>query len=105
MSAGKKERVQHLASLRKRPDEQAAYAATLLQPKFGLEVVRAALDALARTPRPGTQDGLRTLYAYYADHNGTRDPGAYTRTAILRALRPILSAHDVDLIVGAVCTV
>jgi hypothetical protein len=99
-----KEKVRALAALRNSPDEQAALAADLLVAKNGLQVVKAALDVLAKNPTPRARASLRDLYWHYAEHNGTSDPGAYTRTGILKALHPIMGMDDTDLVVDAVTT-
>ena len=104
MKGDKKGLVGNLVALRSEPAKQAEYALSLLDSKNGLEAVRAALAVLAKSPREDARPRLRTLYEYYAAHNGVRDTGAYTRSAILTALRPLVRAADVDLLVTAVTT-
>jgi hypothetical protein len=104
LGVDRKQLVRELADLRDAPQEQAAYANSLLRPKNGLEVIQAALGALAKTPFPPARDALRDLYWHYSEHNGTRDPGAYTRTAILKALQAIMGMDDTELVVDAVTT-
>ncbi len=104
MKGAKQELVKELAALREEPARQAALALKLLDAKNGLEAVRAALAVLAKTPCEEARPKLAALYAHYAGHNGTRDVGAYTRSAILKALRPVLRAADTDLLVTAVTT-
>ncbi|MFN2201831.1 MAG: hypothetical protein ACK2UO_11520 [Caldilineaceae bacterium] len=104
MPDDKKEMVRTLAALRSAPDEQAAYAANLLVVKNGLQVVQAALSVLAKNPYPPARASLRDLYWHYAEHNGTRDPAAYTRAGILKALQPIMGMDDTELVVDAVTT-
>lgn len=104
MKKPKREEVKRLASLRDNPHEQSAYAVQLLDPAHGLEAVRAAVDVLAKDPVPESRQALRKLYLHYARNNGVRDPGTYTRTAILKALRPIMRPDDKELVVDAVTT-
>ena len=100
----KKELVSKLAALRDDPPAQAAYALTLLDAKNGLEAVRAALEVLAKYPQDEARPKLRALYEHYAAHNGTRDVGAYTRSAILKALRRVARPADTDILLTAVTT-
>lgn len=104
MSDTKREKLRELVALRGSPAKQADYATQLLAPKNGLEVVKAAVDVLSKHPAPAAKPSLCRLYWHYAEHNGTRDPAAYTRSAILKALREITTAEDVDLVVDAVTT-
>jgi hypothetical protein len=104
MRSGKKESVSKLAALRHDSPAQAAYALTLLDAKNGLEAVRAALDVLAKHPQEAARPKLRALYEHYAAHNGTRDVGAYTRSAILKALRSVARPADTDILLAAVTT-
>lgn len=50
MSTEQPTKIQQLRSLATKPEEQAAYAASLLQIKFGQEVVLAALQILQKIP-------------------------------------------------------
>lgn len=93
-----------LKDLADSPEKQAEYAVRLLQPKYGLELIRAAVGVLAKTPVPRARNELRTLYWRFAENNGTRDPAAYTRSAILKALREVMGMDDVELVVDAVTT-
>jgi hypothetical protein len=47
MGDERKERLQHLRSLAGQPAARSAYAATLLSPRCGTQVVRAALKAIS----------------------------------------------------------
>lgn len=94
----------NLAALRDDPVRQAEAALELLDPKNGLEAVRAALSVLAHHPLEQARPRLSALYEHYAANNGVRDVGAYTRTAILHALRPVLRPVDTALLVSAVTT-
>ncbi len=92
--------LKNLRELAEAPDEQAAYAVQLLDQANGIEVVRTAVGVLKKNPRSALQE----LYWYYADNNGVRDPAAYTRSAILNALRQIMGVEDTELVVHAVST-
>jgi hypothetical protein len=104
MSESKEERLQRLRSLSDDPVARAEYATTLLQPKFGLEVVRAALRALVASPHPPARQSLVRLFAHYATQGVTRDPGTYVRSEILRALRPIIEPEDISVLEEALMT-
>lgn len=104
MKARKESAAGSLASLRDNPERQAQAALALLDPKSGLEAVRAALAVLARHPLEEARPKLHGLYDHYAAHNGVRDSGTYTRAAILKALRPVLRSTDADLLLTAVTT-
>src|SRR3954452_13657466 len=79
MSESKEERLQQLRQLSDDPVARAEYATTLLQPKFGLEVVRAALRVLVAHPHPPARQALVRLFEHYATQGVTRDPGTYVR--------------------------
>ena len=104
MSETKETRLQRLRELVNEPDTRAAYAVTLLQPKFGLEVVRAALRVLVARPYEAARPALVHLYDHYATQGVTRDPGTYVRSEIVRALRPIVEPADVALLERALLT-
>jgi hypothetical protein len=104
MSDSKETRLARLRELKENPAERAAYAVTLLQPKFGLEVVRAALRVLVAHPEPTARPALIRLFDHYATQGVTRDPGTYVRSEIVRALRPIIEMADVPLLELAVMT-
>jgi len=104
MTGSQPTRIQQLRSLAKQPDEQAAYAVTLLNAKFGQEVVLAALQTLQKHAFPPARPALFDLYGYYTAHGETRDPSAFTRSAIMRALRPLVQPADVDFLVQATAT-
>ena len=103
MSEERKERLQHLRSLAGQPAARSAYAATLLSPRFGTEVVRAALKALADCPAPAARADLIRLYESCATHP-ERDYGAYVRSAVVAALRPIAEPADLALFGRAATT-
>jgi hypothetical protein len=104
MSESKETRLQQLRALIDKPDERAAYAVTLLQPKFGLEVVRAALRVLVTHPYPTARPALVRLFDHYATQGVTRDPGTYVRSEIVRALRPLCEPADIGLLEAALLT-
>lgn len=83
---------------------QAEYALTLLAPRTRRDALMAALDVLAQTPTPAARIPLLDLYAHFADQQGKRDPGAYVRSAVLQALRPMVEPGDRDLLLIAVTT-
>ena len=97
MSESKETRLQRLRELADEPQAREQYAVTLLQPKFGLEVVRAALRVLVAHPIIAARPALLRLFAHYATQGVTRDPGTYVRSEVVRALRPVLEPADVFL--------
>lgn len=104
MSESKETRLQRLRELAAAPEARAEYAATLLQPKFGLEVVRAALRVLINQPYLAARPALVRLFDHYATQGVNRDPGTYVRSEIVRALRPICEPADVPLLERACLT-
>ncbi|MCP4164699.1 MAG: hypothetical protein GY759_02255 [Chloroflexi bacterium] len=84
--------------------ERTAQAITYLTPKQRRDTQLAAIDVLIEYPTPEAHDSLFKLYTYYASHGPKRDPGAYMRHAILRALRPVTTLSDVPLLLDAVST-
>lgn len=96
--------MQQLRVLSDDPPTRAEYAVTLLQPRYGLEVVRAALRVLVMLPHPPARPALIRLFEHYATQGVTRDPGTYVRSEILRALRPICEPADVGLLEQALMT-
>ncbi len=104
MSESKESRLQRLRELVDDPPARADYASTLLQPRYGLEVVRAALRVLVRQPHPPARQALVRLYEHYATQGVSRDPGTYVRSEIVRALRPLCEPADVVLLEQALMT-
>lgn len=103
MKDERKVQLERLRSLAGMPAERSAYAATLLSPRHGTEVVRAALRALVESPLPSARAELIRLYEAYAAHP-ERDYGTYVRSAALAALRPIAEPADLPLFSRAVTT-
>jgi hypothetical protein len=103
MAATKVERLEALRTAAT-PETKSAVAAGLLDPRHGLEVVRAALSALIAWPEPAARPALCRLFDHYAENGVRRDPGAYVRSQILRALRPIALPADVALALRAANT-
>jgi hypothetical protein len=104
MSESKETRLQRLRELSNDPPARAEYAVTLLQPKFGLEVVRAALRVLVARPHPPARLAPVRLFEHYATQGVSRDPGTYLRSEIVRALRPICEPSDIALLEQALMT-
>ena len=104
MTESKETRLQRLRALIDDAPARAEYAMTLLQPKFGLEVVRSALRVLVQHPHPPARRDLIRLYAHYATQGVIRDPGTYVRSEVIRALRPICEPEDIGLLEQALLT-
>lgn len=104
VSTAQPSKIQQLRSLAANPEEQAAYAMSLLNAKLGQEVVLAALQILQKHSFAPARPALLDLYAYYAAHGDTRDPSAFTRGAIMRALRLLVQPADLPFLVQATAT-
>jgi len=99
-SAANVEQLQHLRALAGDSRAQADFARTLLTLRHGPEAILTALQILTSTPHPPARDALLALYADYG-RNEKRDPAAYMRAAILRALRAVVLPADVPLLAQA----
>ncbi|MFZ4662011.1 MAG: hypothetical protein ACOYNY_33680 [Caldilineaceae bacterium] len=93
--------VQQLRALADDPQAQADYAVTMLQARYGFEVVLAALQTLTRQPWLAARGALLDLYAHYSTQGQKLDPAAYLRAAILRALREIVLPTDAPFLAQA----
>ncbi len=93
-----------LRSLVSDPDEQAKYATTLLRPRQTRDLLLAALDVLTAHPLEDARGPLLDVYDAYQRSGSARDPGAFTRRAILAALRPVATPADLPLVLDAVST-
>lgn len=89
------ETLQQLRDLALDPQAQAAHAATLLDARHGAEVIVSVLQILTNTPYAPARAALWDLYAYYGGRGQQRDPAAYIRSAIVRALREVVLPDDV----------
>ena len=97
-------KIQQLRSLAAQSQEQAAYAVTLLHMRYGAETVLAALQTLTKIEFDAARPALLTLFADYTAQGERRDPAAFFRAAILRALRPGVQPADVGLLTQATAT-
>lgn len=97
-------KIGELRSLVSDPEAQADYATTLLRPRQTRDVLLAALGVLALHPHADARQPLLDLYDAYRRSGSARDPGAFTRRAILAALRPLATPADLPLILDAVGT-
>ncbi|MCC9077002.1 hypothetical protein FKZ61_012900 [Litorilinea aerophila] len=104
MARPKDETMQQLQALAHEPAAQAAFAATLLTPRYGRSVHQAALAVLERHPHPPAREALHRLYQRLNARQGAADPGTYLRAAIVRALRPMATPADRSLLQQAVTT-
>lgn len=85
-------------------ETRARAAVDLLTPRHGQEAIRAGLRFLNSHPQAAAREPLRALYAHYAANGVARDPGAYLRSEIVRALRQIALPADVDIFNQAAST-
>jgi hypothetical protein len=93
-----------LNSLASAPDAQSDFAVSLLQPRQKRDVLLAALKVLAKYPNPAARESIRQLFEYFSADGRKRDPGAFTRRAVLDAWRHVVLPADVPLILQAVNT-
>ncbi|MEZ4868404.1 MAG: hypothetical protein R3C14_44155 [Caldilineaceae bacterium] len=91
--------VQELRALATNPQAQADFAATLLNVRNGFEPILAALQVLTQTPHPPARPALLSLYQDYSGKGEKRDPAAYLRAAIVRALREVVLPADAPFLV------
>lgn len=94
-----------LRNLTADPTAQAAYAATLLAPSHPREVLAGALNVLIKRPTPEARAPLVALYDHLNANGPKRDAGAFLRSAIIDALRPIALPFDSPLLARAARTV
>ncbi len=93
-----------LNSLASAPDAQSDFAVSLLQPRQKRDVLLAALKVLAKNPNPAAREPIRQLFEHFSADGRKRDPGAFTRRAVLDAWRHVALPADVPLILQAVNT-
>ncbi len=98
-------KLDRLRDLGDSPEKQAEYAERLFRTDKNPDVVRAALDVLARREDRRLRPVPLAKYAY-CDQNGVRrDPGGTLRAAIIHALRPLVVPEDTRLLERAATTV
>jgi hypothetical protein len=93
-----------LNSLASAPDAQSDFAVSLLQPRQKRDVLLAALKVLTKYPNPAAREPIRQLFEHFSADGRKRDPGAFTRRAVLDAWRHVALPADVPLILQAVNT-
>jgi hypothetical protein len=93
-----------LAALRAQPAERAAFAVEVLATERGAEALAAALAALEQHPLPAAREPALALYRWIDEAPARRDPGGFTRTAVVRLLREAGGRADVPLFERAVQT-
>ena len=96
--------VRKLRDLADDPAAQAEYAASLLRPRQARDVLLAALTVLEDHPVLNAKPSLLDLYDSFERGGSARDPAAFTRRAILSALRPLASPAELPLFLNAVST-
>lgn len=83
---------------------QVDYALQLVETESNLELVQAALDALASSSDPRVRTILLDRFGELADGRGPGDSGCYLRAALLRALRHVARRDDAPVIERGVWT-
>lgn len=76
----------------------------MLELRQGRAANQAALRVLARRPSLDARPALTRLFEQMAANNGARDPGTYTRSLVVHALRPIAGHRDAPLLITALRT-
>lgn len=84
--------------------EQIDAALRLVGASTRLDVVQAALAALAGVDDPRVRPALLDRYAFYAANGARRDPGCFLRADLLKALRHVARREDAGLLEEAVLT-
>jgi hypothetical protein len=97
-------RLERLRGLTATSDEQARYAARLLDTEGNVQVALAALEVLRARHPDELRPALLRGYEHRDAKGARRDQGGAVRAAILHALRPIASTEDVPLLERAVTT-
>jgi len=96
-------KLERLRGLADRPGEQVDYALELVETEDNLDVVQAALDALADTPDARVRRALLDRFTRDADGGGG-DSGCYRRVALLQALRYRAQRDDAAVLERGVTT-
>lgn len=89
-----------LRALQRSPAQLADFALELLVPKQAPEVLQAAATALAEHPHTGAHDAIVARLIELADGR-KRDPGGFTRAALVRALQHVVLPEDAPLLEAA----
>ena len=97
-------KLERLRGLADRPGEQADYALELVEADDNLDVVQAALDALADTPDARVRRVLLDRFAHDTAGDGGGDSGCYRRIALLQALRYRAQRDDAAILERGVTT-
>lgn len=71
------------------PERQAEFAVSVIEQQPDAASVLAALAILEAHPRDDAREALIAFYQSIDAHGARRDPGGFTRAAIVRALTPI----------------
>jgi len=97
-------KLERLRGLAGQPQEQVDYALELVETDDNLDVVQAALDALADTPDARVRRALLDRFTRDADGAGGGDSGCYRRVALLQALRYRAQRDDAAILERGVTT-
>ena len=97
-------KLERLRGLADQPAEQVDYALDLVETEDNLDVLQAALDALADTPDARVRRTLLDRFIRDADGAGGGDSGCYRRVALLQALRYRAQRNDAAILERGVTT-
>jgi len=97
-------KLERLRGLAGQPQEQVDYALELVETEDNLDVIQAALDALADTPDARVRRTLLDRFTRDADGAGGGDSGCYRRVALLQALRYRAQRDDAAILERGVTT-
>ncbi len=105
-SARQRDRLPTIRELNTTEDAAArrAKAVALVERSRDLEVLRAALAALAADPDPALRPLLHEKYAWCEMSSVARDSSGFIRAGIVRALQPIVQPADAPLLRRALTT-
>lgn len=85
-------------------EDQIDAAVRTMHASRDLEVVRYAIEIVGAAELPSLRNDLIQKYAWCQDQPHRRDGGAFVRSAILRALRPVSGPEDSALFQQAIIT-
>lgn len=85
-------------------DARLAAAVKLMHTSRDLEIVRYAVEILREAESPGLRDDLIEKFTWCQEQPHKRDGGAFIRSAIIRALRPVSAPDDTAMFQQAMLT-
>lgn len=96
--------ISEMRSLSGSPDRQVDLAITAMSSSRHLDVQQVAIGIIGERRDPLYRPTLHQKYAWCETHGAKGDTSGYIREAIVKALQPIVSAEDTDLLHRALTT-